>query len=254
MNVEDSCKILGTSPNPDIEEIKKSYRKRAFDCHPDLHPDNPDASKRFRELNEAYVTLLHYLQEQPDTRQEQKEKHSQKQHKKQKQGKSKGSDASEKKQNYQNFKNKTYQFAQEDILKNILNDPFASKVFEDIFRTVKKKKTDKKELKPGSKKEIKLIWGNRKINIDLSKLGWNGIKLWMRSQLDHEQTLYLPPHRLLPGNKVKFQVRQRQKEPPITITATIPNDYLAGRPIRLKGLGRRLGRWKGDLYLRLLSK
>lgn len=260
MNVEESLKILGISSNPDIEEIKRSYRKRAFDCHPDLHPDDPEASRNFRELNEAYVTLLHYLEEQPDTKKEFQEQQSQKSksqkqyQKQQKKRQTAGSGAKQKKQNYQDFKNKTYKFAQEDILRNILNDPFAAKVFEDIFRTVKRRKTDKKELKPAAQKKIKLVWGKRKINIDLSKLGWNGLKLWMHSQLDHEHTLYLPPHRLLPGNKIKFQIRQRQKDPPLTITATIPNDYLAGRPVRLKGLGRRLGRWKGDLYLRLLSK
>ena len=262
MNVEQSCKILGTSINPDIEEVKRSYRKRAFDCHPDLHPNNPEASRKFRELNEAYVTLLHFLEEQPQTgknysqesgKEKEKGKEQKKQEKKSKKSYSTQS-AQQKKERYQDFKNRTYKFGQEDILRNILNDPFATKVFEDIFRTVKRRKTDKKELKAPSPKKIQIQWGNRKLNIDLGKLGWSGFKQWMRSQLDHEQTLYLPPHRLLPGNKVKFQIRQRHKDPPTTVTARIPQDYHAGRPIRLKGLGRRLGRWKGDLYLKLLSK
>ncbi|MFP4315165.1 MAG: molecular chaperone DnaJ, partial [Desulfovibrionales bacterium] len=35
---------------------------------------------------------------------------------------------------------------------------------------------------------------------------------------------------------------------------TIPTDYVPGRPIRLQGLGKRIGPWRGDLYIRLLPK
>ena len=34
-------------------EIKSAYRKKAKECHPDLHPNDKNAEERFKELNEA---------------------------------------------------------------------------------------------------------------------------------------------------------------------------------------------------------
>lgn len=42
---------LGVSPDADIEEIKKVYRKMAMEMHPDLHKDDPLAEKRITSLN-----------------------------------------------------------------------------------------------------------------------------------------------------------------------------------------------------------
>jgi curved DNA-binding protein CbpA len=39
------------------DEIARSYRRLAHGTHPDAHPDDPDASRRFRELTEAYAVL-----------------------------------------------------------------------------------------------------------------------------------------------------------------------------------------------------
>lgn len=39
------------------EEIKRAYRRKAKECHPDLHPDDKDAVERFKELNEANEVL-----------------------------------------------------------------------------------------------------------------------------------------------------------------------------------------------------
>jgi molecular chaperone DnaJ len=41
---------------------------------------------------------------------------------------------------------------------------------------------------------------------------------------------------------------------PRTVEITLPPDFVVGRPIRLKGLGRKLGPFTGDLYLRILAK
>ena len=49
--------ILGINKNATAEEIKKSFRAKALEYHPDRNPDNPEAEKKFKEVNNAYETL-----------------------------------------------------------------------------------------------------------------------------------------------------------------------------------------------------
>jgi len=48
---------LGVGHDATAEELKKSYRKLAMKYHPDRNPDNKEAEKKFKELNEAYDVL-----------------------------------------------------------------------------------------------------------------------------------------------------------------------------------------------------
>ncbi|WP_408072316.1 DnaJ domain-containing protein [Butyrivibrio sp. JL13D10] len=53
----DPYKTLGVQPGASDEEIKKAYRSLAKKYHPDLHPDDVNASERMNEINAAYDIL-----------------------------------------------------------------------------------------------------------------------------------------------------------------------------------------------------
>ena len=80
-----------------------------------------------------------------------------------------------------------------------------------------------------------------------------GVKSWLRGQLDDEQTVSYPAHAVGPGKLLRLTVSSRFGDPK-TIEITLPPDFVVGRPVRLKGLGRKLGPFTGDLYLRVLAK
>lgn len=52
----DLYEILGVDKNADEAEIKKAYRRKARELHPDVSED-PNAEEKFKELNEAYDVL-----------------------------------------------------------------------------------------------------------------------------------------------------------------------------------------------------
>ena len=49
--------ILGVERGATDDEIKKSYRKLAMQCHPDRNPGNREAEENFKEAAEAYEVL-----------------------------------------------------------------------------------------------------------------------------------------------------------------------------------------------------
>jgi molecular chaperone DnaJ len=53
----DYYEVLGVERGADSDAIKRAYRKAAMKWHPDRNKDDPEAEKRFKEVNEAYDVL-----------------------------------------------------------------------------------------------------------------------------------------------------------------------------------------------------
>ncbi|NDV20609.1 DnaJ domain-containing protein [Pseudodesulfovibrio sp. JC047] len=266
MNLQGCLTILQLDANASLDDIKTSFRKLAFKYHPDLN-SSPNASEQFQKINEAYVTAKTLLDNGAETTgsassgksrerswQTTREKprasrshttkasaHTQQEWTKGRPKKRKGSARS---------RAQRYYYKEEEVLKDILNDPFAKKVFEDIYRQIRKEQPGYQGPLELNKKHLQLHWGERTLNLNLSR----GIKGWFKGQMDHEQTVHFPAQHLLPGRKIRITVEQKFTQGPKTIEVTLPQDFVIGRPIRLKGLGRKLGPLTGDLLLRILGK
>lgn len=271
MNTRQAQSILKVGASASEEDIKRSFRKLAFSMHPDLNP-SPDAAKKFRELNEAYVFLKNvsgnsgagkastgkrsYTRAKTDFK-------SQSEHKTAREGAS-AYRAQQSKARTEAHKNNSTSSAQqsryffqkeEDVLKDILNDPFARQVFEDIYSQISKDKPFRKPSAPVKERKLNVNWGDKSTSVDVSSGIGSGVKSWFKGQLDDEQTVYFPASALHPGRTVRITLQQGfRKKKSKTLEITLPRDFIIGRPIRLKGQGRKLGPFKGDLYLRILAK
>jgi molecular chaperone DnaJ len=57
MAKRDYYEVLGVDRNATRDEIKKAYRKLAFQFHPDKNPGNKESEEKFKEATEAYEVL-----------------------------------------------------------------------------------------------------------------------------------------------------------------------------------------------------
>lgn len=105
-NQKDYYDILGVAPNATEEEIKRAYRRLAFQFHPDKNPGNKWAEEKFREITEAYGILIDR----------------------------------EKRQGYDQARQFGFdrgyarQFRQEEIFRDIFNNPYFNEIFRDLAR------------------------------------------------------------------------------------------------------------------------
>ncbi|TRZ74297.1 MAG: hypothetical protein D4R93_06810, partial [Deltaproteobacteria bacterium] len=53
----DYYEVLALDRNASAEEIKKAYRKLALKFHPDRNMDDPEAEKKFKQIQWAYERL-----------------------------------------------------------------------------------------------------------------------------------------------------------------------------------------------------
>jgi len=57
MAKRDYYEVLGVDRNATEEELKRAFRRLAFEYHPDRNPNNPEAEQKFKEAAEAYEVL-----------------------------------------------------------------------------------------------------------------------------------------------------------------------------------------------------
>ena len=298
MTRKDCYVILGLCEGASLEDVKKAYRKRAFELHPDLNPSD-QASKQFQALNEAYVLMLTWLEEDANFSSRTKASSTSSQAKQPnasgnasgntfgntskakpepKTNKSASSAKAESKFDFAKFRqtfsssssnndgtnanananpgngeakaanasNRDRHISQQEVMDNVLRDPFARRAFEDIYSEIKRGGSSLNRHKnPQLGDALAFSTGKNVVN---------SVKSWFRKQIDDEQVVEVEATSLRPGVRIRLQIQQGISGKMQNIEVTLPMDYMPGRPLRLRGLGRKIGPWLGDLYLRIVPK
>lgn len=293
ITLEQCYKVLGINHDASLEDLKSAYRKRAFELHPDLHPDKPDANKLFQEVNEAYVMLSAVLKSKSgtssSTRQEEHKEQSEASYSSRDQAKASASYKKAAEEHFEQAKTNqssesttssshtshsatkasgdSYQSgpSEEEVLHDLLNDPFARRVFEDIYSEIDRKQANSTKQETKKQEQTKDKWekleeqqveyslvhrANPQNN--LKALFKDGVGSWLRGQIDDEQSYQLPGHQLIPGAKLRLKIRRGLGQGEmVTVDIRLPYNFIPGKPVRLRGMGKKIGPWKGDLYLTL---
>jgi curved DNA-binding protein len=252
MSQWDYYEILGVERDASPQKIKESYRKLAFQYHPDRNRGNASALEKMKEINEAYAVLS-------DPK---------------KRGDYDSFDTRYGPFGYDRFKES---YSEQDIFRG--SD--INQIFEEMARAFGFRGFDevfKESYGPGYRTfEFRrpglfgrgfVFFGpgfgrNQRQEIPVSSETFPGvagkfIRYFLKRTLgirepargkDLEDVIYLNPQQALEGAKGKYLHRKRSKE----LIVTVPSGMREGQKIRLKGMGElgRDGGEPGDLYLKV---
>lgn len=263
ISLKECYEILKLQKGADLAAVKTAYRRRAFELHPDLHPGDAEAARQFQRLNEAYVALSAMLKPAEEARQRAEARKEQKS--------AQNAGATSENQSADTKREQASQaYAEQDVLRDLLNDPFARRVFEDIYSELARKQKPEQPHNEAPKQEAPKPEKRSEQKVQRpepahqappmpqshapEKSFAGAVKGWLRKQLDDEQSLSLPASGLFPGRKVRLQIRPSMSEEPTAVDITLPPDFVPGKPMRLRGLGKKVGPWQGDLYLTIYSR
>jgi len=98
-------------------------------------------------------------------------------------------------------------------------------------------------------RKFQMEWGDHNFSLDLTGGVGHAVKGWLRGQIDQKQELFFPASQLHAGARIRLQIRSGLSGGHRTVEITLPQDFVVGKPVRLKGMGKKFGRWQGDLYL-----
>lgn len=264
MTLKECYAALGLKQDADLAEIKRAYRRLAFSLHPDLNPHIKNAARRFQIINEAYVQLSQAAASgagktggTSGTRGEEAAARSREEarraYHKAGQGHEDGT--------FSGRKEQPGKRSREDVFRDILNDPFARRVFEDIYNHINQEgpgaepgaeAQEPSRARPSSPRGPHPSAGSAKSVRQQKVPGVFGkVKGWLRKQIDDEQVVRLPAASLIPGARVRLEIQHGFSERPQVIEITLPKEFVPGKPMRIQGMGRRVGNWKGDLFVRI---
>jgi DnaJ-class molecular chaperone len=269
--MKDYYKILGVPENCSEADIKKAFRKLAFQYHPDTNPGNEkQAEETFKEINEAYGVLG--------------DKNKRQQYDSARKGQFAGIGYDT---GYQGF-----QYSQQDIFNGIFSNramfdemnrmfaraglrfdqDFLNRVFFSgrgfTFQfftstsgtgsgfyggnTAYQKYSPAYTHKPGWLERMLAKIVTRAARFMLNKLFNFQYEALPRHDLDHHTTLEVtPPEAAAGGEKrVTYQRGGQVKN----LMVKVPSGVKSGTRIRLKGMGMMAGKKSGDLYLHIKIK
>jgi DnaJ-class molecular chaperone len=255
MHQKDYYQILGVEKEASPQKIKETYRKLAFEYHPDRNKETPSAVERMKEINEAYAVLSD-----PKKRSDYNAFDEQY-----------GPDGYDQfKQRYSDtdiFRGSDINQIFEEIARS-----FGFRGFEEVFKESYGPGYRSFEFqRPGFSGRGFLFFGpgfgrNKSQGVPFSSdlfPGYFGkfIKYLLKKILkikepekgkDVGDIIYLNPRQALEGARGRYLHRTRSKE----LIITIPPGMKEGQKIRLKGMGApgKDGGEAGDLYLKVKIK